>query len=386
MNLKGKNLISISDYSKEEYLEILRLAEEFEKNPKQEILRDKVVASIFFEPSTRTRLSFESAASMLGAKVIGFSNPSATSQSKGESLHDTIKMLSSYVDIIVMRHSIEGAARYAAEVASVPFINAGDGANQHPTQCMLDLYSILKTQGKLENLNITLVGDLKYGRTVHSLVQAMCNFNATFHLVSPNELKLPSSVKMHIKDANLKYEQYTKLEDVIPFSDIIYMTTSEDRYCFIGSPDEIKEEISNLNQANLLTENCSGSEIKVCFNNQDCDINVNYNLGRVEKNNEFMYFDDGDTALMYAGIFSDKSVYECQLRRLMLRVKELSLLYIDKETISTKRGCVENNLAGDLGTLSSLAESLKNSDELELVKIRAEDIDEKNDARRCLLW
>lgn len=224
MNLKGRNLISISDYTKEEYLEILRLAEEFEKNPKQEILRDKVVASIFFEPSTRTRLSFESAASMLGAKVIGFSNPSATSQSKGESLHDTIKMLSSYVDIIVMRHSIEGAARYAAEVASVPFINAGDGANQHPTQCMLDLYSILKTQGKLENLNITLVGDLKYGRTVHSLVQAMCNFNATFHLVSPNELKLPSSVKMHIKDANLKYEQYTKLEDVIPFSDIIYMT------------------------------------------------------------------------------------------------------------------------------------------------------------------
>lgn len=224
MNLKGKNLISISDYTKEEYLEILRLAEEFEQNPKQEILKDKVVASIFFESSTRTRLSFESAASMLGAKVIGFANPSATSQSKGESLHDTIKMMSSYVDIIVMRHSIEGAARYAAEVATVPFINAGDGANQHPTQCMLDLYSILKTQGTLENLNITLVGDLKYGRTVHSLVQAMCNFNATFHLVSPTELKLPSSVKMHIKEANLKYEQYTNLEDVIPFSDIIYMT------------------------------------------------------------------------------------------------------------------------------------------------------------------
>jgi aspartate carbamoyltransferase catalytic subunit len=224
MNLKGKNLISISDYNKQEYLEILRLAKEFEENPKQEILKNKVVASIFFEPSTRTRLSFESAASMLGAKVIGFSNPSATSQSKGESLHDTIKMLSAYVDIIVMRHSIEGAARYAAEVASVPLINAGDGANQHPTQCMLDLYSILKTQNTLENLNITLVGDLKYGRTVHSLVQAMCNFNATFHLVSPTELKLPSSVKMHIKEANLKYEQYTNLEDVIPFSDIIYMT------------------------------------------------------------------------------------------------------------------------------------------------------------------
>lgn len=223
-NLKDKNLISITDYSKEEYLEILRIAAEFEKNPKQEILKDKVVASIFFEPSTRTRLSFESAASMLGAKVIGFSNPAATSQSKGESLHDTIKMLSSYSDIIVMRHPREGAARYASEVASVPVINAGDGANQHPTQCMLDLYSILKTQGKLENLQVTLVGDLKYGRTVHSLVQAMCNFNATFHLVSPNELKLPSSVKMHIKKANLEYHQYTDLNDVIPFSDIIYMT------------------------------------------------------------------------------------------------------------------------------------------------------------------
>ena len=223
-NLKNKNLISISDYNKEEYLEILRIAEEFEKNPKQEILKGKVGASIFFEPSTRTRLSFESAASMLGAKVIGFSNPASTSQSKGESLHDTIKMLSSYSDIIVMRHSIEGAARYAAEVSSVPLINAGDGANQHPTQCMLDLYSILKTQGTLENLNITMVGDLKYGRTVHSLVQAMCNFNATFHFVSPNELKMPSSVKMYIKEANLNYHQYTDLNEVIPFSDIIYMT------------------------------------------------------------------------------------------------------------------------------------------------------------------
>ncbi|MDR0972250.1 MAG: aspartate carbamoyltransferase [Bacteroidales bacterium] len=222
--MKGKNLVSISDYNKEEYLEILRIASEFENNPKQELLCDKVIASIFFEPSTRTRLSFESAASMLGAKVIGFSNPAATSQSKGESLHDTIKMLSSYSDLIVMRNPIEGSARYASEVASVPFINAGDGANQHPTQCMLDLYSILKTQGTLENLNITMVGDLKYGRTVHSLVQAMCNFNATFHFVSPEELKMPSSIKRNIKDANLKYSQYTDINEIISFSDIIYMT------------------------------------------------------------------------------------------------------------------------------------------------------------------
>lgn len=223
-NLKGKNLISISDYSKQEYMEILNLAAEFESNPRQELLKEKVIASIFFEPSTRTRLSFESAASLLGAKIIGFSNPAATSQSKGESLHDTIKMVASYSDLIIMRHNKEGAARYAAEVSAVPVINAGDGANQHPTQCMLDLYSILKTQGTLDNLNITLVGDLKYGRTVHSLVQAMCNFNATFHLVSPVELKLPSSVKMHIKKAKLDYYQYTNVKDAVAVSDIIYMT------------------------------------------------------------------------------------------------------------------------------------------------------------------
>lgn len=223
-NLKGKNLISISDYSKQEYMEILNLAAEFESNPRQELLKEKVIASIFFEPSTRTRLSFESAASLLGAKIIGFSNPAGTSQSKGESLHDTIKMVASYSDLIIMRHNKEGAARYAAEVSAVPVINAGDGANQHPTQCMLDLYSILKTQGTLDNLNITLVGDLKYGRTVHSLVQAMCNFNATFHLVSPIELKLPSSVKMHIKKAKLDYYQYTNIKDAVAVSDIIYMT------------------------------------------------------------------------------------------------------------------------------------------------------------------
>lgn len=223
-NLKGKNLISISDYSKQEYMEILNLAAEFESNPRQELLKEKVIASIFFEPSTRTRLSFESAASLLGAKIIGFSNPAGTSQSKGESLHDTIKMVASYSDLIIMRHNKEGAARYAAEVSAVPVINAGDGSNQHPTQCMLDLYSILKTQGTLDNLNITLVGDLKYGRTVHSLVQAMCNFNATFHLVSPVELKLPSSVKMHIKKAKLDYYQYTNIKDAVAVSDIIYMT------------------------------------------------------------------------------------------------------------------------------------------------------------------
>ncbi len=222
--LKGRNLISITDFSKEEYIEVLDIAEGFEQNPKQRILSDKVVATLFFEPSTRTRLSFESAANQLGARIIGFSDPGGTSVQKGESLHDTIVMVSSYADLIVMRNPVEGSSRYASEVATVPVINAGDGANQHPTQCMLDLYSIRKTQGTLDNLNIALVGDLKYGRTVHSLVQAMCNFNATFHLVSPTELKLPSSVKASIKDAGLKYYQYTDIRSIIPMSDIIYMT------------------------------------------------------------------------------------------------------------------------------------------------------------------
>ena len=222
--LKGRNLISITDFSKEEYIEVLDIAEGFEQNPKQRILSDKVVATLFFEPSTRTRLSFESAANQLGARIIGFSDPGGTSVQKGESLHDTIVMVSSYADLIVMRNPKEGSSRYASEVATVPVINAGDGANQHPTQCMLDLYSIRKTQGTLDNLNLALVGDLKYGRTVHSLVQAMCNFNATFHLVSPTELKLPSSVKMSIKDAGLNYYQYTDIRSIIPIADIIYMT------------------------------------------------------------------------------------------------------------------------------------------------------------------
>jgi len=222
--MKNKSLVSITDFSKEEYIQILDRAEEFEKKTTQKILEGYVVATLFFEPSTRTRLSFESAVNRLGGRVIGFSDSSSSSTQKGESLRDTILTVGNYSDLIVMRHPREGAARFASEVSKVPIINAGDGANQHPTQCLLDLYSIRKTQGTLSNLNIVFVGDLKYGRTVHSLVMAMCNFNATFHLVSPVELKLPSVVKDSIKSNNLEYHQYTELEDVIPTADIIYMT------------------------------------------------------------------------------------------------------------------------------------------------------------------
>jgi aspartate carbamoyltransferase catalytic subunit len=222
--MKNKSLVSIDDYSKEEQMRILDLAEGFEKKPVQNILDGYVVATLFFEPSTRTRLSFESAASRLGAQVIGFSEAGSTSVSKGESLNDTILTVSNYADIIVMRHPREGSARFASEVSPVPVINAGDGANQHPTQTLLDMYSIRKTQGKLENLQIAFVGDLKYGRTVHSLTFAMCNFNATFHLVSPEELKLPSYVKRRIKENKLDYFQYTDINEVIPQVDILYMT------------------------------------------------------------------------------------------------------------------------------------------------------------------
>ncbi|MBO4739137.1 MAG: aspartate carbamoyltransferase [Bacteroidales bacterium] len=241
MILKNRNLISITDFSKEEYLQIIKIAEEFEKQPVQDIAKGKVVATLFFEPSTRTRLSFESAANRMGARVIGFSDASNSSTAKGESLADTIRTVSCYADIIVMRHPIEGAARLASEVATVPVINAGDGANQHPTQCMLDLYSIQKTQGSLDNLNIAMVGDLKYGRTVHSLVEAMCNFNTTFHLISPDSLKLPSAVKMHIKKRNLTYFQYTEIQEAIDKVDILYMTrVQRERFLDIQDYEKVK--------------------------------------------------------------------------------------------------------------------------------------------------
>ena len=179
------SFVTIANLTREEIVYLITMAEEFEKHPNRKILDGKVIATLFFEPSTRTRLSFETAANRLGARVIGFTDPKVTSSSKGETLKDTIIMVGNYADVIVMRHYLEGAARYASEVSPVPVINAGDGANQHPSQTMLDLYSIYKTQGTLENLNIYLVGDLKYGRTVHSLLMAMRHFHPKFHFIAP---------------------------------------------------------------------------------------------------------------------------------------------------------------------------------------------------------
>ena len=236
------NFVTIADLSKEKILYLIKSAQEFEKHPNREILKGKIVATLFFEPSTRTRLSFETAANRLGARVIGFSDAKVTSTTKGETLKDTILMVSNYADVIVMRHYIEGAAQYASEIAPVPIINAGDGAHQHPSQCMLDLYSIYKTQGTLDNLEICLVGDLKYGRTVHSLIMAMRHFNPTFHFIAPKELSMPDEYKLYCRENGIKYIEHTEFnEEIISKADILYMTrVQKERFSDLMEYEKVK--------------------------------------------------------------------------------------------------------------------------------------------------
>ena len=236
------DFVTIADLSKEKLLYLLDMAQEFEKHPNRELLKGKVIATLFFEPSTRTRLSFETAANRLGARVIGFSDAKASSVTKGETLKDTVLMVSNYADVIVMRHFVEGAAQYASEVAPVPIVNAGDGAHMHPSQCLLDLYSIYKTQGTLENLNIYLVGDLKYGRTVHSLITAMRHFNPTFHFIAPQELAMPNEYKIYCKEHGIHFEEHTEFnEDVIADADILYMTrVQKERFSDLMEYERVK--------------------------------------------------------------------------------------------------------------------------------------------------
>ncbi len=232
----SKSLISIQDFSKDEILHIIEIAKEFEANPVQDFLKGKIVASLFFEASTRTRLSFEAAIHRLGASVIGFSDVNNTSQSKGESLEDTIRIVSNYVDLIVMRHPQAGAANIAQSISHLPIINAGDGANQHPTQTLLDIYSIEKTQGRLDNLCINMVGDLKYGRTVHSLSQALSLFDNNFIFTSPKELQMPYEYKEFLEKKNKKYLESQNLQEHINDCDILYMTRiQQERF---ASPEE----------------------------------------------------------------------------------------------------------------------------------------------------
>jgi len=240
---ENRSLVTIANLSKEKIMYLIQMAQEFEKRPNRKILDNRVVATLFFEPSTRTRLSFETAANRLGARVIGFTDPKVTSSTKGETLKDTIMMVSNYADVIVMRHYLEGAARYASEVSPVPVINAGDGANQHPSQTMLDLYSIHKTQGTLENLSIYLVGDLKYGRTVHSLLMAMRHFNPTFHFIAPKELAMPEEYKIYCHEHGIRYEEHEDFTaEAISQADILYMTrVQRERFTDLMEYERVKD-------------------------------------------------------------------------------------------------------------------------------------------------
>ncbi|MBQ0094200.1 MAG: aspartate carbamoyltransferase [Bacteroidaceae bacterium] len=243
MDQSTRSLISLEGLNREDILWLLNQAAKFEAEPNRKILDGKIVATLFFEPSTRTRLSFETAVNRLGGRVIGFSDAATTSSSKGETLKDTIMMVSNYADLIIMRHFLEGAARYASEVSPVPIINAGDGANQHPSQTMLDLYSMQKTQGRLDDLNIFLVGDLKYGRTVHSMLTAMRFFNPTFHFISPKELKMPDEYKDYCRNNGIRFVEHSEFnEDVISDADILYMTrVQRERFTDLMEYERVKD-------------------------------------------------------------------------------------------------------------------------------------------------
>ncbi len=238
-----RSIVSIADLSKEEILSLIRLAAYFEEHPNSKLLDGKVVATLFFEPSTRTRLSFETAVNRLGGRIIGFSDPAATSTSKGETLKDTIKMVANYADLIVMRHYLEGAARYASEITEVPIINAGDGAHQHPSQTMLDLYSIYKTQGRLDDITVTMVGDLKYGRTVHSLLMALSHFRAKFNFVACDELRMPEEFRLFCDRNGIEYHESKDFSpEVIADTDILYMTrVQRERFTDLMEYERVKD-------------------------------------------------------------------------------------------------------------------------------------------------
>ena len=241
--MNPRSLYSINQLDEEEILRILRAARFFEQEPNRDFLQGKVAATLFFEPSTRTRLSFETAVNRLRGRVIGFQDPKNSSSAKGESLYDTIQMVSNYADVIIMRHYLEGAAKYAGEVTEVPIINAGDGANQHPSQTLLDLYSIAATQGTLRDLTITMVGDLKYGRTVHSLISGMSHFSPKFVFVAPPQLALPREYVDYCEERGIPADYTDDLSpEVIARTDILYMTrVQRERF----TDDEDYEAIKN---------------------------------------------------------------------------------------------------------------------------------------------
>jgi len=220
---KGRSIISMRDFTTEEILAILDLARSFETETRP-LLQGKILGSLFFEPSTRTRISFDTAMQRLGGSVIGFVDPKSTSLEKGESLRDTIKVVEGYCDVILIRHPFDGAARLADDTTFLPVVNGGDGANQHPTQTFLDLYTLKKAKGRLEELKIAFVGDLKFGRTVHSLVETMARFDPKIHLISPPSLKMPLHILENLEEEGVAFREGVDLDEIEADVDVIYAT------------------------------------------------------------------------------------------------------------------------------------------------------------------
>ena len=250
-----KDIISMNDISKEEILEILEIAEKIEKTSEEEklnFLKGKIIATLFFEPSTRTKMSFESAAFRLGAQVLQLPPLELSSVKKGESFSDTIKMVESYSDVIVVRHPNDGAARLASITSQKPVLNAGDGSNQHPSQTLLDLYTIKDEKGTLNNLSIAFVGDLKYGRTVHSLVKALTHFNPVIYFVAPKILQMPSYLIDDLDKNNIKYEILEDFRDCLDKIDVFYMTRiQKERFPDIEDYEKLKG-VYVINKKNIL--------------------------------------------------------------------------------------------------------------------------------------
>ncbi len=235
------HLLSIHDLTRNDIAKVLNAAKALQKKPQPEALKGKIIALCFFEPSTRTRLSFETAVLRLGGQTIGFSDTTALSTAKGESLQDTIRMISSYADAIVIRHPLEGAARLAAEVSSVPVINAGDGANQHPTQTLLDLFTINEAFGKLEGLHLGIMGDLKHGRTVHSLVEAAAHFDMRLYFVAGDpSCTLPPYLLEYLKLQGVRFSFHREVKEIVPKLDVLYLTRLQKERLQGQAPAEYK--------------------------------------------------------------------------------------------------------------------------------------------------
>src|SRR3989339_154170 len=255
-----KHLLSITDLDKKELTSLIDFATQIKANPAlyQDKLSDKIIATLFFEPSTRTRLSFESAALRVGAKLIGFADASTSSTQKGETLEDTIKIVSGLADLIVMRHPASGAAKRAAAVSKVPVINAGDGSGEHPNQAMLDIFTIKENKKTLENLNIAFVGDLKNGRTVHSLSLGMAHFNPNYYFISPPSLAVPAEIKQALNLNKIKFSELTDWQKIAPQIDVLYMTrVQKERFNDVAEYESVKDAyILNANSARLFKSTC----------------------------------------------------------------------------------------------------------------------------------